>query len=208
MYRAAIFSSTILISGFISGAALASDTEGAYVNIGATLISTDVDLTQLELEGQSVNLGNQSLNITMATGRVGYWINSYFAVEGELGFGLGGDDFNQAVPVDVLGTPVNVDTNVGLDIKSYYGAFGRFIMPVSEQFDIFARAGYGQANADADITASVAGFSASGSATEKASGFAYGAGAQFNITDKDGIRADFTRLEDTNIISLSYARRF
>ena len=79
---------------------------------------------------------------------------------------------------------------------------------MSDQLDVFARVGYGQATAKADITGTVAGFTASGSAEQDEAGFAYGVGAQYNLTDFDGIRADYTRLEDTNIISLAYARRF
>jgi hypothetical protein len=52
------------------------------------------------------------------------------------------------------------------------------------------------------------GFTASGSAEQDASDFAYGVGAQFNLTANDGIRADYTRLDETDIISLAYSRRF
>ena len=46
------------------------------------------------------------------------------------------------------------------------------------------------------------------SADEDESGVAFGVGAQFNLDGQNGIRGDYTRLEDTNIISLSYARKF
>lgn len=198
----------VLFSALLASPAAAADKSGAYVNIGITQLSADVDLTDTQVQGQIANLGEQSLDITMVTGRVGYRLNDYLAIEGEAGFGLGGDDFNQAVPVNVGGTNINVDTNVGLDVDNYFIGFARGIFPVSEQVDIFIRGGYGTASAEADITASAAGLSASGSVSDSFDGFAYGIGGQFNFTNNDGIRADYTRLEDTNIISLAYARRF
>lgn len=188
--------------------ASAADKDGVYATIGGTFLSTELDLTDIDVSGQAVDLGVEDANITMLTGRLGYRLNDFFAVEGEVGFGLGGDDFDRTIPVQVLGTTANVDTNVTLDVKNYYIAFARGILPVSEQFDLFARVGYGQATAEADITGSLAGFTASGSAEDDADGIAYGVGAQFNFTENDGIRADYTRLDETNIISLAYSRRF
>jgi len=208
MKRLSVFSLAIIVSTIFTTSAAANDKSGAYVNIGITQLSTDLDLTQTDVGGQIANLGEQSSNITMITGRLGYRINDFFALEGEAGFGLGGDDFAQAVPVNVGGTPVNVDTNVELDVKNYFVGFARGIFPVSEQFEVFIRGGYGTATAEADITASFAGLTASGSAEDSADGFAYGLGGQFNISDKDGIRADYTRLEDADILSIAYARRF
>ncbi len=210
MHRAFILSLTIALINVTTLSALANDTDnaGVYANIGITQLSADLDLSQTDISGQSINLGEQSPTITMATGRLGYRLNNYLAFEGELGFGLGGDTLNQAVPIVVGGTTVNVNTTATLDVDSYYAGFARAIYPVSNQFDIFIRAGFGQATANADITASLAGFAAAGSASDKVDGFAYGIGGQFHITAKDGIRADYTQLADANIISLSYARRF
>ena len=201
-------SALLSLSTWLAIPAFANDSNGVYVNLGVTQLSTDLDLTDTDLAGQSVNLGDQSLDINMITGRIGYRINDFIAVEGEAGFGLGGDDFDQAVPVDVLGTTVNVDTNIGLDVNNYYIGFVRGIVPVSEQVELFGRVGYGAATAEADIRASAAGVSASGSVSEDIDGFAYGIGAQYNLTHHDGIRLDFTRLDETNIFGIAYARRF
>jgi len=109
-----------------TGTAFAADKEGVYVTVGGTLLSTELDLTDLEFEGQTFDFGTEDLDVTMINGRIGYRLNNYFAVEGELGFGLGGDEVDRT----------------------------------------------------------------------------------FNLTDNDGIRADYTRLDETNIISLAYSRRF
>ena len=188
--------------------ASASDKQGVYATIGGTVLSTELDLTDVDVSGETVDLGVQNADITMINGRLGYRLNDFLAIEGEIGFGLGGDDFDSTVPVDVLGSNVNVDLNTTLDVKSYYIAFARGILPLSDQFDVFARVGYGQATAEADIVGMALGFTASGSAEQDASDFAYGVGAQFNLTANDGIRADYTRLDETDIISLAYSRRF
>jgi opacity protein-like surface antigen len=208
MFKTATASAIVGLSLFAATAASANDKQGVYVTIGGTLLSSELDLTELNVGGEVVDLGTEDANITMINGRLGYRLNDFFAVEGELGFGLGGDDFDRNIPVDVLGSPVNVDTNVTLDVKNYYIAFARGILPVSDQFDVFARVGYGEATAEAEAVGTFAGFTAAGEAEQDEAGFAYGVGAQYNFTANDGIRADYTRLEDTNIISLAYSRRF
>ena len=208
MQRMTTLSLIAAVLALTTTSASAADKDGVYATIGGTYLSTELDLSDIDVSGETVNLGVQDADITMITGRLGYRINDFFAVEGEAGFGLGGDDFDRTVPIDLLGNSVNVDTNVTLDVKNYYIAFARGILPVSEDLDLFARVGYGQATAEADIIGTVSGFTASGSAEDDASGLAYGVGAQFNFTESDGIRADYTRLDETNIISLAYSRRF
>lgn len=208
MFKALTLSAVLTLSALAAGTASADDKKGVYVNIGVTQLSTEQDLTNTDVGGQLVDLGVQELDITMINGRLGYRLNDYFAVEGEVGFGIGGDDFSRDIPVTVSGTTVTVPTDFDLDVDNYYIAFAKGILPVGEQFDIFARVGYGQATAKGDITASLAGITATGTAEDKADDFAYGVGAQFNFTEKDGIRADYTRLDDTDILSLAYARRF
>ncbi len=208
MSRLTSLTLTFALSVLTATSASANEKEGAYATFGGTILSTELDLSNVDIADQSIDLGTEEADITMINGRLGYRLNDFFAVEGEIGFGLGGDDFDRVIPVDLLGDTVNVDTNVNLDVKNYYIGFARGILPISDQFDVFARIGYGKATAKADIVGSVAGFTASGSASDNASGFAYGVGGQFNLTAYDGIRADYTRLDNTNIISLAYSRRF
>jgi len=209
MYKATLVSVILAASALTSISASANDKDGVYVTVGGTFLSTELDLTGLDVAGETVDLGTENADIAIINGRIGYRFNDYFAVEGEIGFGVGGDDVNRVIPVDVapFGT-VDVDANVDLSIDNYYVAFARGILPVSNQFDLFVRLGYGEANADADVTASALGFATSGSVSDSESGFAYGVGGQFDFTEKDGIRADYTRLDQTDIISLAYARRF
>lgn len=208
MFKRTKFSVVAIVGLLASTSAYAADKDGVYITIGATNLSSDLDLSDLDVAGQTVDFGSEDINVTMLTGRLGYRLNEFLAVEGEAGFGFGGDALNRTVPVNVQGLPVNVDTNIDLNVKNYYVAFARGILPISNEFEVFARLGYGQATAEADIVASASGLTANGSTEQDADGVAYGFGAQYNFTPRDGLRADYTRLEDTDIISIAYSRRF
>jgi hypothetical protein len=123
------------------------------------------------------------------TGRLG-WRSGYFGVEGEVSGGISDDT--------VAGAKV--------ELKHQFAGYGVLTVPMNENFDLFARVGYGQTK----IEASAAGFSASG--TENS--FNYGAGAQYFFDGKNGIRGDYTRMDfengggDADVWSLSYVRRF
>lgn len=206
--------SALLVCGASAPAcAQSAEKQGAYANIGISQLSADIDLSDLSAQGTVIDLGQQDLKINMITGRLGYRINDFLAIEGEAGFGLGGDNFQQAVPVDVTGVgTVNVDTDVDLDVNSYAGIFARGILPVGDQFELFARAGYGFAEAEASAVGTVAllpGFTAGASQSDSVNDFAYGFGAQYNINERHGVRFDYAGIGgDFSVISASYSINF
>ena len=194
--------------------AIAQDSyKGGYANIGISQLSADLDLTDLNLQGNAVNLGEETAKIIMINGRLGYRFNSYIAIEGDAGFGIGGDSFQRSLPVNIdnFGS-VNVDADADLDVKNYFGIFARGILPVSDQFDIFVRGGYGTAKAEVSAVATtdiLQGFSANVSDSQSANDFAYGVGAEYHINERHGIRADFSAIgSEANFFSLAYAVKF
>lgn len=195
-----------------SPAAAQDGYEGVYANIGIGQINADLDLSNLDLQGNTVDLGEEKIKSLILSGRIGYRINRFLAIEGDAGFGLGGDDFQRAIPVDVNGFgAVNVDADAELDVKSYYGIFARGILPVGDQFDIFVRGGYGTAKVEGTVTGTTAllpGFSASASDSQSSSGFGYGVGAEYHINETHGIRVDYSGISDESFISASYTIRF
>jgi opacity protein-like surface antigen len=214
--RSKLISSTLTILStalFASNAAAQDSYQGLYVNIGISQLSADLDLSELDLQGNSVDLGEETAKIIMINGRLGYRLNQYIAIEGDAGFGIGGDDFQRSIPVNVdrLGV-VTVDADADLDVKSYFGIFARGILPVSAQFDIFLRGGYGTAKAEASAiatTASLPGFSANVSDSQSTNDFAYGIGAEYHINERHGIRADFSAIgSEAQFISVAYAVKF
>lgn len=214
--RSKIISSSlaILSTALLASNAAAQDSyEGVYANIGISQLSADLDLSDLNLQGNSVDLGEETAKIIMINGRLGYRLNQYIAIEGDAGFGIGGDDFQRSIPVDVdpLGV-VNVDADADLDVENYFGIFARGILPVSDQFDIFIRGGYGTAKAEASAIATTAvlpGFSANVSDSQTTDGFAYGIGAEYHVNERHGIRADFSAIgSEAQFISVAYAVKF
>ena len=138
-------------------------------------------------------------SLSALQGRLGYRFNPNLAVEGEGGLGIGHDTTNVA----------GVNTRSKLD---YQGAvFGVGLLPVSPKVDLFARAGYGATRVKTR-------FDAGGGATvsdhDTLKSWNYGAGAQYHLDDKNGLRAEYTRADAThgdsnaNVWSMGYVRRF
>jgi outer membrane immunogenic protein len=99
------------------------------------------------------------------TGRVGYKFHPNFAVEGE----------------GTIGT--SDDENAELD--NAWGAYGVGILPLGSNFDLLGRVGY--QTVEVDGTGPVA--------DVEADGLAYGVGANWRVTDRFGVRGDYTRLD-------------
>ncbi|MEL6830040.1 MAG: outer membrane beta-barrel protein, partial [Pseudomonadota bacterium] len=97
-------------------------------------------------------------------------------------YGVADDDFT--ITDEEFGA---IEASVGLNYL--VGAYGRAIWPVTERFDLFARAGWVQAELEADATAQ----GESASISESGSGYALGIGATIGLTDRFYLRADYTR---------------
>lgn len=140
------------------------------------------------------NFGQSGVNLDAIEGKLGYRFNNYAGVEGELATGVGSD---------------KTSTTLG-DVKTklrHQGAiYGVGFLPVSPKVDLIGRVGYGSTK----VRTKVAGLSDSRS-TES---WNYGAGAQYHVDAKNGVRADYTRqsyLGDNghaDVWSVGYNRRF
>ena len=156
---------TVAFAG-MSSVAVAGDSN-LYANIGVELIDAgDVDLPA-------------------ATVRLGYDFNETFAVEGQLSFGIGDDDFG--------GADVELDTSFAAFVKAGTG--------VTENIDLFARIGLFDASFSSNSTLV---------GDVDSDGFAFGVGAQYSFDDTNGIRLDYTNYDggDADVFSLAYVRNF
>ena len=86
--------------------------------------------------------------------------------------------------VGINGEPIRVT----LDVDHIVGAYGKFILPVADQFSLYGLLGFTRAKA----TAEAAGFKASSSEDD----FSYGVGAEFHVTPQFGVGAEWARLLD------------
>ncbi|WOI54666.1 porin family protein [Parvularcula sp. LCG005] len=149
--------------------------DGVNLGIGYSVLSVD------DVDFDAVNL------------RAGYDFNDYFGVEAETLIGVGEEDFSiGAVSGDA-------------ELNYSFGAYGKAQYPVTDQFSVFARAGWVTSEVEADI--------AGLAIDESEDGLAYGAGAEYRFTDKHGVRADYTRYDfdddaEADLYSASYVYRF
>ena len=221
-----------LISAMGTSAAAQDDLSGAYVNIGGAFLGADLQTDSFTTPATDIGggitapqttfqLDDVSANAFLINGRLGYRLNSYFAIEVDGGFGLSGDSASQtfAVPLNTpLGpTTQDVDVNVNAEVNNYIIGFGRVILPADDNFDVFARAGYGTASLDVDGTVSVSSLGLGAVSAEvpaqsaSADGFVFGGGAEYRLTEKHGLRADVSYFSgDINALYLaaSYSYKF
>lgn len=141
-----------------------------------------------QLDGDNADLG-------AVTGRLNAKVNRYVGVEGEASFGVKDDE-------------ITVGGVTG-DLSHEYDAAAYVVgtLPVSPNFELFGRVGYGTTSIKADV----AGFTA----TEDGESVNYGAGANYFFDGRNGVRADWTRRDFTadnggelDTYGLSYVRRF
>ena len=140
-----------------------------------------------QLDGSQGDLG-------AVTGRAGAKFTPNLGVEGEVSFGVRDEDI----------TVAGVDGK----LKHEYDAaiYGVATLPVSPNFDVFARVGYGTT----ELKAKAAGVSAS----EDGESVNYGAGANYYFDAQNGVRADWTRRDfrsdggEADVYSVNYVRRF
>jgi outer membrane immunogenic protein len=151
---------------------------GLYGNLGYS-----------DADGSGVNLG-------AIQGRLGYRLNNWFGVEGELATGVKNDKFNVAPGVDAK-----------VKLKLQEAIYGVGFLPLTPQWDLIGRVGYGGDT----IRTSAVGLRN----TDADNSWNFGAGAQYHFDGKNGIRADYTREEfvghgadHANVWSVAYSRRF
>ena len=146
-------------------------------------------------------------NLSAIEGRLGWRFNNWLGVEGELAGGVGSDKSNTTVG------GVNVDTRVKLQNEE--AIYGVGFLPLSNNFDLIGRIGYG--NTRVKATATAVGTTGPVSASQSAAGdsWNFGAGAQYHFDGVNGVRGDYTRQEfrgsnsgHADVWSIAYTRRF
>lgn len=126
----------------------------------------------------------QGADLGSVTGRIGGRYGRFLGLEGELSYGLTGDDRTFAPN---SADPASVDVRRHLD-----GAvFGVGYLPLAANMDLLARVGYGASHYGVSPAASA-------SYTASEHGLRYGAGAQYFLTGSNGVRIDWTRQQMDN----------
>jgi outer membrane immunogenic protein len=128
-------------------------------------------------------------------GRVGARFGQYFGVEGELSGGV------KDGKVNVGGTDVNVK------LDSQEAIYGVGFLPITPNFDLLARVGYGHTSGSGSVPGIVS--------SVEGDSWNFGVGGQYSFDGVNGVRVDYTReafqrdgAQDANVWSLAYVRKF
>ena len=118
------------------------------------------------------------------TGRMGLRFSKWWGVEGEVGGGILGNHFG------VNGTRANLGE--GIDTAVYGVIYAPFSLPFMHgKIDFLARGGYGETPLQTRLDAPSTG--ATNNSTISAASWNYGAGVQYALDGKNGVRFDYTR---------------
>lgn len=167
----------------------------ALTLISAPAMAQSISNPQYQGSVGYTGLDIDGANVGAITARGGAKLSRYFGAEAELSVGVKDDDLN-------LGA-VQGQVEHRYDVAAY----GVATLPVTENFELFGRLGYGTT----ELKTSVPGASSSNS-TESIN---YGAGANYFFDGQNGVRADWTRRDfrgqngvEADTWGLGYVRRF
>jgi opacity protein-like surface antigen len=153
------------------------------------------------------NAHTGDFNLGAIQGRLGWRFNNWLGVEGELAFGVNDDKGSQTVG------GVNVNTSVKLKDQEAIYAVG--FLPLSTDFDLLARIGYGHQSAKASATAVSGGGPVTVSDRADGDSWNFGVGAQYHFDGANGVRGDYTREEfsgsgsgHADVWSIAFSHRF
>lgn len=127
------------------------------------------------------------------TGRIGARFHRHFGIEGEASIGISDEELALGIP------------GGRFELQHDVAAYAVGYLPVSPDFELFARVGYGVTNIET---------TAAGTTSDRSSeGVNFGVGANWFIDDRNGVRGDWTHRDfsqegDADVWSLSYVRRF
>jgi outer membrane immunogenic protein len=169
----------------------------AVVAVAAPAMAQDAGQIQPHVYGNLgyANVGPGDANLDTLQGRLGYRLNNWFGVEGELGVGLGSDKTD-------LGAGLEAKTK----LKHQEALYGVGFLPITPQFDIVGRLGYGNTKLKTTV--------ADVSDSDNVQSWNFGVGGQYSFDGQNGLRADYTRHEyqggdgHADVWSIGYNRRF
>lgn len=169
------FFSAALMMTTFAGTAYAQDS-GAYGALGVTTYEFD-------------NYGVDA--------KLGYNFNRYFGVEAQGVIGVTTDSYPTYDSPDAA--------TVKSKVKHTVGAFAVARLPLSEQFEVFGRAGIHNTRRNIQINNAL-----SSNYNIDGTSFALGGGLQYKLSEKSALRAEYTYLDKVggDTVSLGFVRKF
>lgn len=148
--------------------------------------------------GQSKFSGDGGDTDTAAAIGLGYKLNSNFSFE--LGYhDLGGIDMSETIYYPGVG---DVDVDGSADASAVQvSALAK--LPLNDSFNLFARLGYSRVKLDVSATASAQGISQSDNGSQSENKAIYGVGAEYQLSEKAALRAEYIKFGNTDISSFT-----
>lgn len=144
---------------------------GLYVGVGASKMSLRNDLSEEEFSSVAVML------------QLGYQLTDYLAIEGRYTKGVGDLEYDHGITANPDYDDYDGDfSNVGIYLKPMYSV---------EDFSVYALLGYGQVELT-NIPLGGAGISAD----RAESGFQWGLGASYDVSESVSVSVDYVRFYD------------
>jgi hypothetical protein len=186
---------TVHLAGLAGLAAIAVPEACAQVYAGGGYTAFTYERT----ETPTFSGVTDDLTFGAVTGRVGYQVNPFFAMEAEASFGVSGGGEAQ-----LLGLPPSVPAQyASIDLGNTFGGFAVAKLPIPMVGDLFARAGIGNIEVDANP--------GTGLGQLGGGGAAYGAGVEINMFAMLRGRVEYTLYdidEGFDAISASLLMKF
>ncbi len=136
------------------------------------------------------------VNLGAIQTRLGARFGQYFGVEGEASWGVNDDKLHTATGASITEK-----------LDSQEAIYGVGYWPVSPNFDLLARVGYGHTSGTGSVPGVINGV--------RGDSWNYGVGGQYMFDPKNGLRLDYTResfvpknADDANVWSIAYVRKF
>lgn len=153
--------------GFAASVSYAQDYDFA---VTPNSIYGSVRFTHIDVDQNAAGLSGDTTPKAIVLG-VGYKFSDYFAVEGNLGFGLDEDKVK--------------DATWDFELDNMYGLSAIGYLPLNEVMRFYAKAGYVQMNYD----------DSDGDESDQ-TGFMYGAGIEVGLTSSVGMNIEYVNLPD------------
>jgi opacity protein-like surface antigen len=183
---AAILGCAIGLAAVAPSAFAQEERGGLYLDGGYSFYRFEANDTGAEADTNALNA------------RLGFQFGPHWAIEAELAGGIDDGDFDFDSTEDEIDFDGNNDGdftdaingtgNIGMDFLA--AAYVRYIVPVSDRWDVSARVGY--AYTQLDVNAQTLGGSTVTLFEEEEDGFTAGAGVTFDLTESLQLRADYT----------------
>jgi opacity protein-like surface antigen len=131
--------------------------------------------------------------------RAGVPLNRYFALELQGSLGLSSD--SQSVVIEYLG--VDVDTDIEVKLDTTVSALLKARAPLGDRFAVFAQLGFSRVDLSYDIRASAEDVVETDSDSGSETDISMGLGAEFRMTERLWLNADYLQLLDKSGVEIS-----